>query len=116
MKGDDSVRRCLLLLTLLLLTAGCAAGEEVCVTLPESGGVTLTEGGTYRLTGTGTGCVTVECGEDEVELILEDVTLVNPEGPCILLNSGDAILRLPAGTVSSLTSGTACDVLTAQLP
>ena len=102
-----------ILLLLLCLAAVPALADEIPVALSGEGDVTLTEGGTYRLTGTLTGCVTVSCGEENVELILNSVTITNADGPCILLQEcGDTVLRLPQGSASVLTSGTACDVLT----
>lgn len=54
--------------------------------------VTLTDGGTYTLTGsTSDGMVTVDAGESDVTLILSDLTIGNPDSAAIYVKSAGQV-------------------------
>lgn len=75
----------------------------------EGGGVsvTITSGGTYRLSGAcRSGSVVVDCA-DGVVLLLDGVVLTNPAGSCVAsVGEGELTLYALSGTESTLTDGT----------
>jgi hypothetical protein len=83
----------------LILAAALAAGVVGCVTnetsedddairlSEESGSVTISEGGTYEITGqTSNGQIIIDA-EDDVQLVLSDVTIENPDSAAIWIQS-----------------------------
>lgn len=83
----------------LILAAALAAGVVGCVTnetsedddairlSEESGSVTISEGGTYEITGqTSNGQIIIDT-EDDVQLVLSDVTIENPDSAAIWIQS-----------------------------
>ena len=83
-----------------------ARGAAVSTT-EDSVSVTITAGGTYRLTGTcQNGSVVVDCA-DAVVLVLDNLVLTNPTGSCIAsVGEGDLTLYALSGTESTLRDGT----------
>ena len=72
----------------------------------KDGKLTITEPGSYVLTGKLTGCVYVDPGEGEVELILDGVDIDGGNGAGIAVVSGDSLkVTLPEGSVSRVTDG-----------
>ena len=73
---------------------------------PEDGAVTITEPGTYVLTGSLNGSVTVSAGdEDKVQLVLNNVNITAADGACILVENADkTFITLAAGSVNTLTA------------
>ena len=71
--------------------------------------VTLTEPGTYILTGSiADGQVVVEAagGEDKVQLVLNGVSIACSDGPAIYVNQADKVfLTLAEGSQNTLTDG-----------
>ncbi|MBR5386887.1 MAG: carbohydrate-binding domain-containing protein, partial [Clostridiales bacterium] len=83
----------------LMLAAALTAGVVGCVTnetsedddairlSEESGSVTISEGGTYEITGqTSNGQIIIDT-EDDVQLVLSDVTIENPDSAAIWIQS-----------------------------
>lgn len=83
----------------LILAAALTAGVVGCVTnetsedddairlSEESGSVTISEGGTYEITGqTSNGQIIIDT-EDDVQLVLSDVTIENPDSAAIWIQS-----------------------------
>ncbi|MCR5805385.1 MAG: carbohydrate-binding domain-containing protein [Clostridia bacterium] len=70
--------------------------------------VTITEGGTYIITGSvSDGMITVEAPEDEdVHLILKDVSISNPDSPAIFIMTADEVYITLEGSVSLDNGGT----------
>ena len=75
------------------------------VTLDLSGDVTITQAGTYLLTGSAAATVTVNAGdEDKVQLVLQNVTLTPASGAAILVENADKVfITLAEGSVNTLT-------------
>ncbi len=70
--------------------------------------VTVTAAGVYVLSGScAAGSVTVAAGPgDKVSLVLDGLSLVNPEGPAVFVKSADKVfLTTSAGTSSTLADG-----------
>ena len=70
--------------------------------------VTITEAGTYILSGNGEGQVLVELADDsqKVQIVLLNLTLSNSNGAAILVGSADkVIITVPEGTTSTLSDG-----------
>lgn len=58
-----------------------------------SDSLTVTQSGTYHLTGTLVdGNITVQAPNGEVKLILNDTTIVSPDGPAIIVDDADEIV------------------------
>ncbi len=83
----------------MILAAALATGVVECVTnetsedddairlSEESGSVTISEGGTYEITGqTSNGQIIIDT-EDDVQLVLSDVTIENPDSAAIWIQS-----------------------------
>lgn len=68
----------------------------------------IAESGTYHLTGTLTGGITIDAGVSEVRLILDSAMIFNPTGPAILCYSAEDLVIETAGQ-STVISGTAYD-------
>ena len=73
----------------------------------DGGVVTITDEGTYRLSGALTGSVVVDAGDDDdVTLVLDDVDITNPTGAAIAFrNADEAVVLLADGSSSRLTDG-----------
>lgn len=73
----------------------------------QSGGYTITQAGSYVLSGSMTGAVTVQAGkEDSVHIILQDAAITNPDGAALSgLSGGKIILTLAEGSSNSLADG-----------
>lgn len=74
-----------------------------------SGDVTITEAGTYTLSGTladGQIVVDADSDNDKIQLILNGVSVTNSDGPAIYVKSADKVfLTLAEGTVNTLSDG-----------
>lgn len=68
--------------------------------------VTISEAGTYVLTGTYNGQVVVNVGdEDKVQLVLDNVTIANNSGAAIYVRAGDKVfVTLKDGTTNKVSS------------
>ena len=74
----------------------------------EGSNVTVTAAGTYVISGTLTsGSITVAAGEeDKVQLVLNGVSVTNPDGPALYVKSADKVfLTLADGTDNTLADG-----------
>lgn len=97
-------------------TAVALKGNSATVSGPGAafadGTVTVTAAGTYVLTGSFTGAVTVAAGEtDKVQLVLNGAFLHNEQGPALYVKSADKVFVTAAsGTENSLSDGTAYTV------
>ena len=80
----------------------------------EGGTVTVSAVGEYRISGTlSDGQIIVDTGEDamEVTLILEGVSVTNPQGPALWVKQAKKVtLRLADGSENLLVSGTEADL------
>ena len=64
----------------------------------------ITEGGSYRVSGTLKGQLRIAVEEQIVHLILNDVTIASPEGPALIVESaGKVILTLEAGSHNTIS-------------
>lgn len=64
----------------------------------------ITEGGTYRLSGSLKGVLRIAAEEQTVHLLLDNISITASEGPALLAESkGKLILTLPAGTRSTIS-------------
>ncbi len=82
-----------------------AEGSGVTV---EGSNVTVTAAGTYVISGTlSSGSITVAAGEeDKVQLVLNGVSVTNPDGPALYVKSADKVfLTLADGTDNTLADG-----------
>ena len=87
-----------------------ASGEydaSEAVTLAPDGDLTITKAGTYILSGEYKGMIVVEAGEeDKVQLVLENATITNENGPAIYVRSADKVFLTAAeGTVNTISDG-----------
>lgn len=75
--------------------------------------VAITAAGAYLLTGTLEGRVLVAAGaQDEVQLVLQDLTVTSTDGPALWVQSaGKVLLTLPAGSTNTLADGASYDGL-----
>lgn len=72
----------------------------------QDGKLLITEPGSYVLQGKFTGCVTVDPGQGEVELILDGVDIDGSTGAGIVALSGDKLtVTLPEGAVNRVIDG-----------
>ncbi|MBQ7455519.1 MAG: carbohydrate-binding domain-containing protein [Clostridia bacterium] len=80
------------------------AGDAQYIELAES--LTITEAGTYVLSGSMAGCVTVSAPDDaKVQLVLRGVDISVPSGAAILVENADKVfVTLETGTVNTLSS------------
>ena len=82
--------------------------EDYTVLDGSSESYSITESGTYVLTGTITETVIVDVGDEDVRLVLDNVTITTQENPAIMILSGDdIIISAPEGTENTLADGTA---------
>ena len=80
--------------------------EAAAVTVADGGTVTLTEAGVYVLSGSAKEAqVVVDAGdEDKVQLVLDGLSIVNADKPCILVENADKVFLTSAeGRENSLT-------------
>ena len=92
-----------LMLSLLSAAAFAQGGAEPVQT---DGGLAITEPGSYVLTGKLTGCVYVDPGRGEVELVLDGVEIDGGNGPGIVALSGERLtMTLPENAVSRVFDG-----------
>ena len=82
-------------------------GNSAAAASLKEGEYVITEGGSYELTGTITDdCVIIDAGDEDVELVLNNVTIENSEGPAIFVRSaGNATITLAAGTENLVSDG-----------
>lgn len=75
------------------------SGAEV-----EAGTVTITQAGVYILSGTLTGQVRVHAKDQEVQLVLDNLSVTSPDGPALWVEkAGKVIVLLAEDTVNTLT-------------
>ena len=80
--------------------------EAKYLTVSDGETVTITEAGVYVLSGSAkNACIVVEAGdEDKVQLVLDGLTIVNENQPCILVESADKVFLTSAeGSENTLT-------------
>lgn len=66
----------------------------------------VSEAGRYVLTGEYVGNLVIDAPGDHVTLVLDGVTITNPDGPAVLIASADAVtLELTGGTKNELSDG-----------
>jgi hypothetical protein len=87
-----------------------ASGEydaSEAVALSPDGDLTITEAGTYILSGDYEGMIVVEVGEeDKVQLVLANATITNENGPAVYVRSADKVFLTAAeGTVNTISDG-----------
>ena len=87
-----------------------ASGEydiSEAVTLSSDGDLTITVAGTYILSGNYDGMIVVEVGETEkAQLVLENATISNENGPAIYVRRADKVFITSAeGTVNMISDG-----------
>ncbi len=87
-----------------------ASGEydaSEAATLSPDGDLTITEAGTYILSGEYEGMIVIEAGEeDKVQLVLENAAITNENGPAIYVRSADKVFLTAAeGTVNLSMNG-----------
>lgn len=87
----------------ITLDGDTASTESESVTVQNST-VTITEAGTYRISGSLEGQVAVTADEeDQVTLILDEATITNHAGPAILLTSADGVnIELAEGSTNTV--------------
>ncbi len=92
-----------LLLALWMVIPAAAKDDAINITAP----VTITEKGTYRLSGIIDGAVVIDAGKsDKVELLLDGVTIDSADSPAVWVKSAEKVtLTLIEGTDNSLTNG-----------
>ena len=75
------------------LTQTADLSDATSVTVSDGETVTITEAGVYILSGSAkNACVTVDVGDDDkVQLVLNDVSIVNEDQPCILVENADKV-------------------------
>ena len=81
-------------------------GEAAAIVILDGQTVTITEAGVYVLTGSAKNAtVVVEAGqEDKVQLVLDGLSIVNTDQPCILVERADKVfLTSTEGSENSLT-------------
>ena len=73
----------------------------------QNGTITITKGGTYRMSGDYTGQVKVQAPKtDKVQLILDGVNITNETGPAINVASADeAVIYTSRGSTNNLSDG-----------
>ena len=97
----------LMVVALALSMLGAAAFAQTDVDLSrQDGKLMITEPGSYVLQGKLTGCVYVDPGQGEVELILDGVDIDGRNGAGIVAISGERLtITLPEGSVSRVIDG-----------
>ncbi len=87
-------------ITLNGTSASCASDS---VTI-EDGRITVTDEGSYILTGTYTGQIAVQAGaDDNVQLILSDANIVSDMAPIYVSNCKNSSITLAEGTVNTIS-------------
>ncbi|HHW83194.1 MAG TPA: carbohydrate-binding domain-containing protein [Actinomycetales bacterium] len=85
---------------------GSSATSDSAAVTSADGTVTISAGGTYRLTGELSGQVVVDAGEEKVALILDGAAITSDTSPALAITSADeATIVLADGTTSTLTDG-----------
>ncbi len=73
-----------------------------------SEGITITEGGTYSLSGAFDGQIKVDAGDDDVQLILAGLVLNNSSAsPIVVEQADETTITLKSGTVNTIYDGSA---------
>ncbi len=80
------------------LTQTADLSEATTITVADGETATVSDAGVYVLTGSANNaCVVVEAGdEDKVQLVLNGVSIVNTDRPCILVESADKVFLTSA--------------------
>ena len=75
--------------------------DATALTVSDGETVNISETGVYILTGSAkNACVVVEAGDDDkVQLVLDGVSIVNTDQPCILIENADKVLVFEKGTL-----------------
>ena len=82
----------------------------------QEGALMITEPGSYVLQGKLTGCVCVDPGKGDVELILDGADIDGGKGPGIVALSGDHLtVTLPEGSVNRVVDGGPDDAFPAAI-
>ena len=102
---DEDVRAAQQPQTITLKDTGAAISSSSSGVSIEPGVVTITEAGTYTITGAYQGQLVVDAGDDaQVTLIFDDVSIDNAAGPAVLLSSADGVeVQLAAGSQNSIS-------------
>lgn len=108
---------CLLVVILAFSTLGATAFAQTDVDLSaQDGKLVITEPGSYVLQGRLTGCVYIDPGQGEVELILDGVDIDGASGAGIVAVSGGRLtLTLPEGSVNRVIDGGADELFNAAI-
>lgn len=87
-----------------------SAGQDINLS-SHSGDITISEGGTWTLTGTLDGGVIVDIGDEDITLILDGIDVTNTDGPAIAFVSADEItIETTAGSTNTLADGDGSDM------
>lgn len=94
-----------------ILLSGSSASVSGTGAEAENGIVTITEGGTYEISGTlEDGQICVKAPDEDVTLILKNVSVTSSSGsPFVILKANSVTLSLPDGTESTLTDSETYD-------
>jgi len=93
--SDDAVK-----ITMSATSAVCD-GEGVSI---GDGRITITDAGSYRLTGDYSGRILVEAGaDDNIHLILSSVNIAGTMAPIYISNCKNAVITLASGTLNSVS-------------
>lgn len=94
-----------------ILLSGSSASVSGTGAEAENGIVTITEGGTYEISGTSEdGQICVKAPDEDVTLILKNVSVTSSSGsPFVILKANSVTLSLPDGTESTLTDSETYD-------
>ena len=94
-----------------ILLSGSSASVSGTGAEAENGIVTITEGGTYEISGTlEDGQICVKAPDEDVALILKNVSVTSSSGsPFVILKANSVTLSLPDGTESTLTDSETYD-------
>ena len=102
---DEDVRAAQQPQTITLKDTGASISSSSSGVSIEPGVVTITEAGTYTITGAYQGQLVVDAGDDaQVTLVFNGVTIDNTAGPAVLLSSADGVeVQLAAGSQNSIS-------------
>ena len=102
---DEDVRAAQQPQTITLKDTGASISSSSSGVSIEPGVVTITEAGTYTITGAYQGQLVVDAGDDaQVTLIFDDVSIDNAAEPAVLLSSADGVeVQLAAGSQNSIS-------------
>lgn len=94
-----------------IILSGSSASVSGTGAEAENGIVTITEGGTYEISGTlEDGQICVKAPDEDVTLILKSVSVTSSSGsPFVILKASSVTLSLPDGTESTLTDNETYD-------